>query len=239
MKHVGDGIKAEHGSWSFSGETRDNFDDHIQKSVPLYTEGHELICDLSDFFVQNDSLVYELGCATGTLSLKLAEHNRHKPEAQFVGIDVEADMIAIAEEKRNATQGLNLEFVTEDILTVNMQPADLIICYYTVQFIRSSVRQELINKIYQHLNWGGAFLMFEKVRGADARFQDILTTLYTDYKLRIGYSADDIIAKSRSLKGVLEPFSSQGNLDLLQRAGFFDINSIQKYICFEGFLAIK
>ena len=50
---------------------------------------------------------------------------------------------------------------------------------------------------------------------------------------------DEIIAKAKSLKGVLEPFSTQGNLDLLKRAGFVDIITIFKYLCFEGFLAIK
>lgn len=82
-------------------------------------------------------------------------------------------------------------------------------------------------------------MLFEKVRGADARFQDILTTLYNDYKIRRGYSAEDIVSKTRSLKGVLEPFSTQGNIDMLKRAGFVDINSAQKYLCFEEFLAIK
>ena len=38
---------------------------------------------------------------------------------------------------------------------------------------------------------------------------------------------------------VLEPFSTQGNLDLLHRAGFVDIIAVCKYLCFEGFLAIK
>ena len=45
--------------------------------------------------------------------------------------------------------------------------------------------------------------------------------------------------KTRSLKGILEPFSTQGNLDLLSRAGFVDVMTVQKYLCFEGFLAIK
>ena len=111
--------------------------------------------------------------------------------------------------------------------------------YYAIQFVRPSVRQELIDKIYRSLQWGGAFLLFEKVRGADARFQDILTGLYTDFKLAQGYSAEEIVGKSRSLKGVLEPFSTQGNLDLLRRAGFVDIMTVMKYVCFEGFLAIK
>jgi tRNA (cmo5U34)-methyltransferase len=38
---------------------------------------------------------------------------------------------------------------------------------------------------------------------------------------------------------VLEPFSTQGNLDMLKRAGFVDVMTIMKYVCFEGFLAIK
>ena len=239
MSDVGDGIQAERGNWKFSGETTKNFDEHVSKSVPLYLEGHDLICDMSDFFVQDDSVAYELGCSTGTLTLKLAEHNKLKPTARFIGIDIEGDMISIAENKKKSKSELNITFTVEDILDFEMEPTDFVVCYYTVQFIRPSIRQDLINKIYQHLNWGGAFLMFEKVRGADARFQDILTALYTDYKIRMGYTAEDIVSKSRSLKGVLEPFSSQGNIDMLRRAGFVDINTVQKYLCFEGFLAIK
>ena len=239
MSGVGDGFQAERGNLKFSGETTKSFDEHVRKSVPLYLEGHDLICDMSDFFVKDDSVVYELGCSTGTLSLKLAEYNKLKPLARFVGVDIESDMIAIAEEKQKSYSELNIKFCTDDILTFEMEPSDLVVCYYTVQFIKPSVRQDLINKIYQNLNWGGAFLMFEKVRGADARFQDILTALYTDYKIRMGYTAEQIVSKSRSLKGVLEPFSSQGNVDMLRRAGFVDINTVQKYLCFEGFLAIK
>lgn len=242
MSNVGDSIKADRGNWKFSGDVPKSFDDHVSRSVPMYFEGHDLICDLSDFFVKNESVVYELGCSTGTLLLKLAEHNSSKVGAQFIGIDIEPDMVDFAEKKRLSQgdhDGPSVTFKVDDILAMDMEPADLMVCYYTVQFVRPSQRQTLINKIYQSLNWGGAFLLFEKVRGADARFQDILTTLYNDYKLRKGYTAEDIISKTRSLKGVLEPFSTQANIDMLRRAGFEDINTVQKYLCFEGFLAIK
>ncbi len=68
---------------------------------------------------------------------------------------------------------------------------------------------------------------------------EALPEKYDDYKLNEGYSPEEIISKSRSLKGVLEPFSTQGNIDLLQRAGFVVIMTVMKYLCFEGFLAIK
>ena len=117
--------------------------------------------------------------------------------------------------------------------------ADLIVACYTLQFVAPRVRQQVFTKIHAALNWGGGFLLVEKVRAPDARFQDMMSTLYTDYKLEQGYTGDEIVAKTRSLKGVLEPFSSAGNLGLLERAGFVDVTSVFKYLCFEGFLAIK
>ena len=81
--------------------------------------------------------------------------------------------------------------------------------------------------------------MFEKVRAPDARFQDIINTMYLDYKLEQGYNGENIVSKMMSLKGILEPFSTQGNIDMLKRSGFVDIVSVQKYLCFEGLLAIK
>ena len=63
--------------------------------------------------------------------------------------------------------------------------------------------------------------------------------LYNEYKLTNEYTPDHIMSKSRSLKGVLEPFSSKANLEMLARAGFKDVMTVYKYISFEGFLAIK
>ena len=60
-----------------------------------------------------------------------------------------------------------------------------------------------------------------------------------DYKIDQGFSPLSILDKSRSLKGVMEPFSTNGNLQLLKRAGFKDTVTIFKFACFEGFLSIK
>ena len=223
-------------NWKFSGDIVKNFDSHILSSVPLYTEGHRLISNLSDFFLADNSICYELGCSTGSLLESIIEHNSHK-KVKFIGVEIEQDMVDYANEKLNKYD--NIEIICEDILNLDLQKSDMIISYYTMQFIKPRVRQIIFDKIYDSLNWGGSFILFEKLRGADARFQDISTALYTDFKIDQGFTKEEILDKTRSLKGVLEPFSTQGNLDLLQRAGFIDITSVMKYICFEGFLAIK
>ena len=67
----------------------------------------------------------------------------------------------------------------------------------------------------------------------------MISQIYQEYKIDQGYSSEEIIAKSRSLKGVLEPFTSKANNQYLTRAGFKDVYSIMKFLCFEGWVAIK
>lgn len=234
---VGHDIEAQHGQWSFDGSVAATFVDHVRQSVPLYDAGHELVESISDYFVRDDSVCYEIGTSTGQLLRRLAVRHAGNPEARFIGIDAVEPMI---EKARAQCAGLaNVELVVDDALTFDYEKADFFVAYYCVQFVQPRHRQELINRIYERLHWGGAFLLFEKVRGPDARFQDMSVAIYNDFKARNGFSADEILNKTSSLKGVLEPFSTEGNLGLLRRAGFTDIMSVMKWVCFEGFLAIK
>ena len=139
--------------------------------------------------------------------------------------------------KKNKNRNINL--LHRDIIKSDFKNAEFITSFYTIQFIHPSKRQNIFNKIYKSLNWGGGFLFFEKVRAPDARFQDMMSLIYNDFKMEQGYDANEIIQKSKSLKGILEPFSSKANFEMLKRAGFKDTMSVFKFVCFEGFLAIK
>ena len=99
MSTVGDGLKADNANWKFGSKVAENFDSHARKSIPRYSEGHELITNLSDFFITSNSVSYEIGCATGTLTYKLASHNSDKTGSRFIGIDTEKEMVQAAGEK--------------------------------------------------------------------------------------------------------------------------------------------
>ncbi|MGI9230056.1 MAG: methyltransferase domain-containing protein [Gammaproteobacteria bacterium] len=230
-------ISAKRGDWSFGDNIAESFQQHIERSIPLYHEGHEVICQLSDFFALPDSLVYELGCSTGKLLRCLAEHNGHKKNIRWIGLDKEEEMVQFAQQA-NADK-TDMEFYCADISNYEYETADMIVAYYTLQFVEERQRQYLINTIYEKLNWGGAFIMFEKVGAPDARFQDMMSCLYREFKQGRGFTPDEVANKEASLKGILKPFSSQGNADLLRRAGFTDVMTVMKYVAFEGFLAIK
>jgi len=202
----------------------------------MYQDGHEMIVRISDYFVHDGSTVYDLGCSTGEMLYRIARRHSTK-QIRLIGIDREAGMVETARERNKDDSRVRID--RAEITEFEMESCDLVIAYYTIQFVRPAFRQDVLSRIWKSLQWGGAFLMFEKVRGPDARFQDILTGLYNDYKAEQGYTAEEILGKTRSLKGVLEPFSTQGNLDLLSRAGFKDCMTVMRYLSFEGTLAIK
>ncbi|MBD97640.1 methyltransferase [bacterium] len=223
-------------TWTFNGEIVGHFDEHIERSVPLYAQGHQLVLAISDYFIGPESWVIDLGCSTGQLTQYLAQRAAKK-SGRVLAVDSIPAMIAKAQER--CIEHANIDWACEDLLAIDWPHADFIVAYYTLQFIPPKCRQVVLDRIYDRLNWGGAFVCFEKVRAPDARFQDIMTGLYTDYKLEQGYSSDAILKKARQLKQVLAPFSTQGNRELLARAGFVDTMTVFKHVCFEGVLAIK
>ena len=47
---VGNEIVIQNGTqWSFGNGVAQHFDEHVRQSIPLYDEGHDLVCHLSDF----------------------------------------------------------------------------------------------------------------------------------------------------------------------------------------------
>ena len=236
-KNIGDNIFKNNSRWSFGGNVFKNFEKHINKSVPLYSTTHNLYLNLSDFFIQNDSHILDIGCSTGNFINSIyMRHKNNEKKIRFVGVDNTKEMINFCKKKHKKK---NLSFLHKNIENYNFPKTKKNTTPNTIQFNSQKKRQKLIDKIFNSLNWGGAFFMVEKVRGPDARFQDILNQVYIEFKLSQGFSESQIINKSKSLKGILEPFSTKGNLDLLKRAGFKDVLTVFKYACFEGFLAIK
>ena len=235
MASVGDGIRATPGGWSFGREVADTFDAHVARSVPYYADTHCMIEQLSDDFLAPGSRVYDLGCSTGALTARLA--TRHRDRAiEFIGVDRAPQMVAKARARCAAYPAVTI--VEADLVAFELRPADLVVAHYTLQFVPPNARRVLVERIAQALNPGGAFLLFEKVRPLDPHLDELTTALYHDWKRSQGYTDAEILAKARSLEGVLEPFTPEGNLHLLRTAGFGDVTTVFRWLNWEGLVAL-
>ena len=221
-------------NWNFKNISS-KFEDHITRSIPLYDEAHQLIVNYSDFFLSDKSIIYDIGISTGNLAQKILSHTNKR--VKYYGVEIEKTMALYA--KKKLSKHKNVKIINKDIKKIKLEKSSFIISSFTLQFQKPATRLTILKKIYKSLEWGGAFIYFEKVRAEDARFQDYATLLYNEFKLKNKFDEKEVIKKSLSLKGVMEPYSEKGNRDQLKAAGFKDISTIFKYLCFQGFLCIK
>jgi tRNA (cmo5U34)-methyltransferase len=232
--HVGDGITTMAGSWTFGGEVPAAFDSHVARSVPAYAAGQELIVDLADQLVPAGGRVYDLGCSTGTLTAQLAERLAPR-RVELVGVDREPGMTERARERCAAVESVRFE--TAALQELEFEPADMIVSYYTLQFVPLRARAEIVSRIHAALVPGGSFVLFEKVLASSARNHETAVGANTDWKRRQGFSDEEIAAKSRAIRGVLQPLSPAENEAMLLAAGFGELMYVFRWVLFEGLVA--
>ena len=211
------------------------FDDMISRSVPYYEISSELICDIVAKRAVNGAKVFDFGCSTGSLLLKLYQKRK---DLCLVGVDNSNAMIKSAKNKALAF-GADVEFVLDDILNFSFVNADVVLLNYTLQFIRPINRQSFIDKIYHSLNDNALFIFSEKLVFKDGVFTKEMIEIYESYKEKQGYSRYEIAQKREALENVLIPYTEGENKKLCQNAGFKAVETIFRWGNFSTFVAFK
>lgn len=234
-KAVDDTITAVPGEWRFDQDVSKAFDSHVRKSVPFYDEIQRMVIELSEYFVRDQSVVYDLGSSTGTTIQLLADAHAGKEDVQFIGIDVSEFMINEARKKMTRA---NVQFHHKNIMDMDFSPpANFMTALFTLQFLTFADRRKLLTQIKQGLIEGGAFLFVEKVCAEHSSFEDIWMELYWDFKRRQGLTPEQIVEKANSIRGVLKPLTVEENRELLRQTGFSRVEIFFKWYNWAGFLA--
>lgn len=236
-KSVDDTISAVPGAWRFDAEVSRAFEAHVRKSVPFYDELQRMLVELSDYFVRDQSVVYDLGSSTGITLDLLAAHHAAKENAQFIGVDCSESMV---QEAQARVKWPNVRFIHKNAMEVGfIPPANFIVSLYTLQFLTLAERRLLLQRIHAGMVEGGALLLAEKTRAENSCFEDVWLELYWDFKLRQGLTSEQILCKANSLRGVLNPLTTEENMDLLSHSGFSRVEVFFQWYNWSGFLAVK
>ena len=232
---VGNGMEADSGSWTFDIPSSEAFNIHISKSVPSYLASHDIIIDISEYFVNDHSKIVDVGCSLGLLLNKLAIKHEHKRGITYTGLEKSPVMAENA--KSNVHPGVHIKNL--DALDYDYSSVSYAVLHYVLQFLTYQDRIKLCEKIYMGLNEVAAIIVFEKVRSHDPEIYDMLLSCYDEFKSRSGFSSEQIISKRQTLRGVLKPLTTEENMSFLKQIGFRSVTLIQKHLLFEGYLAIK
>ena len=228
--------------FEFNQSVAEVFDDMVSRSVPFYDEIHKIILDLSNYAFKDSKnpVIYDLGCSTGTtlkiLSKKLFEMGL---SPHLIGIDSSAPMLEQAKFKLDGSLG-KIDILNEDLTNFNFDdPADLVVMNYTLQFIPTGKRFELLKKVYESLRPNRYFLLTEKIKTQKNDFDDLITDLYYDFKARNGYSKLEIAQKREALENVMKPITPAEQLEALSLAGFKKSEMIFRWYNFACYLCLK
>ena len=225
--------------FKFDAKVVSVFDDMISRSVPFYQEAQAASARLAKKLCGSGSVVYDLGCSTGTTLLRLA--NEIEDESiRFVGVDNSEPMLARCKEKLLAARANHrTELVLGDIAELIPKNASLVLFNYTLQFIPPEKRGSILSRIFHALNPGGALLLTEKIRHSEPLFDELMVDLYYDFKRDNGYSELEISQKREALENVLVPLTLQENFTLLKDAGFQKVELHLKWLNFASIVALK
>lgn len=242
MKDRSDRIVAS-GKWEFNELVSDCFDDMLFRSIPDYTAMRDLTWDVGKHFVKPDSKILDMGCSNGSSIVEFVEYCdkqnfRYGWNTKCVGIDCSQPMVEKAKERFKLFNCV--EISNCDILTAFPKDKyDLILSILTIQFTPLEYRHEIIQKVYNALNSGGAFIFVEKLLCKDADMNTFFVDRYYDIKRRNGYTEEQIQAKKESLKGVLVPLTDEWNRGMLESVGFRKVECFWRCYNFAAYLCVK
>jgi len=225
--------------FTFNEQVAEVFDDMLSRSIPFYADVTDSVAGILRNNALAGTTVYDLGCSTGTTLLELA---RRLPDLglKYIGMDNAPAMIDKAQRKAEMfSKGSLVSFVEDDITTAELPGAGVVLCNYTLQFIRPLTRPHFIKRIYDSLPPGGMFIVSEKVISHDRKLNRAFIEMYHQFKLRQGYSELEIAAKREALENILIPLSIRENTELLTAGGFGSVETFFQWFNFASFIAVK
>ena len=219
-------------NWRFDKDIVNIFDEHINKSIPLYEKFQNDISNMSVYFSQNNSNIIDIGTSTGSLIKKISDINVNR-NLYFTGIDIEVDMIDKCKELYE-----NINFKVCDACDFDYSNSSVITAMLSLQFMNKKDRIPLLQNIYNGLNDDGALFIVEKVKTDILDIHDIYNDIYYDFK-RDGLTDSEILDKNQSIRGIMKPLTLNENLENLNSVGFTKIDIFLKTMNFVGLIAIK
>ena len=211
----------------------------LERSVPMYQECQSLAVHWCAQFAKTNTSVYDLGCSTGQLLLKLAQSIDKNKGISLYGVDNSSAMLEKSRETLRESPVPCELFAADLNQKVFIQNASVVVMNYTLQFVLPEHRVRLLEDIFQGLVPGGSLVLIEKIKSDIPELDRTFIDFHHQFKRDRGYSNLEISRKREALENVLIPWTVEENLSLIKKAGFQTVDLFFKWNNFAGFIALN
>lgn len=229
------------GKWKFDKSVTDNFDAMLENSIPAYAEMRRLTNGLVRHFADDyHKVVVDIGASRGGAISELAQTMER---TMFHALEISEPMLEVLRKKFDTNPRVTVhEYDLRRIEAFGpfaKHSNTVVLSSLTLQFVPIEHRQRIVQRIYDSLTVGGAFILIEKVLGNSSALDDLMVDEYYRMKNANGYSYEDIQRKRAALEGVLVPITEEWNVSMLRNAGFSQIDCYWRHLNFCGLIAVK
>jgi tRNA (cmo5U34)-methyltransferase len=227
------------GPFEFNEAVAAVFPDMLKRSIPGYAASIVTIGSLARRYVRPDTRCFDLGCSLGAATLAI-RHNISEPGCRIQAIDSSSAMIKrcrkiIADD--DAT--VPVDVIGGDVRDADIRNASMIVMNYTLHFLPTADRDEMVARICQGMNDGGVFVLSEKIKDDDDQIENLLVDLHHEQKKRNAYSDSEITRKRTAIENVLVPESLATHRERLSDAGFSRVGVWLRHFNFVSLVAFK
>lgn len=222
----------------FDEKVVDVFPDMINRSVPGYGTIINLIGIIAEQYAKPNTCLYDLGCSLGAASLSM-RHRLTKEGCEIISVDNAQAMIERLDKiLLRDNSKTPVKTICSDIKNIEMNNASVAVMNFTLQFIPTDERENIIEKIFKGINKGGCLILSEKLAFSEDE-NSAQVELHHAFKKSNGYSDLEIAQKRSALENILIPETKDVHIQRLQKAGFSQVFPIFQCFNFASFIAIK
>ena len=162
----------------FEFDTIEDFDKHINLSIPSYETLSDVFTGVACAFAQPESSVVDVGCSTGKFLSDLPKAN----DCNYIGID--------KTKLKNVHEGFELTIGDVEKVLPTLDNVSVVVSMFTLQFLGKLKRKRVLSQVKEKVLDGAIFLVSEKVYLDDPLIQTLVHKMHIQEKRKSFYDKE-------------------------------------------------
>lgn len=237
----GRAVHFPHGdTFVFDSEVAEIFPDMALRSIPLFYETHALHAGVCrPWMEQEEVVIFDVGASRGAFLTELhTRYDLNRPEVFVSACDLSFDMAAKLHSQYPFVAVEVMDVTGDKFAALPNEKCDIINCTYVMQFLPVDKQVAFLRKLSRMLKPGGVMFLGQKMlcEGPAGR---LLQEQYIDFRLRNGYTREEIEAKTAALANSMWPMPDTVLVEYLNKFGLETVETTRwgvfnNYMCTKG-----
>lgn len=230
--------------FQFDADVAKIFPDMARRSIPMYLEAHRAhVAMLAKWIEKPACRVLDIGASRGQFFHALldtyGQQSVHRGDLMLTAIDNSESMLKyMRDDFKGMPIGIhNVDVTSPEFAGWDDEQFEVVVMNYVLQFIPTDYQELVLTRVARLVAPGGVLILGQK-DAFNSPIGEVAHEEYMEFRVRNGYSRDEIAAKTKALKGSMFPMNHWTLRGMLIRE-HFDIYETTRWMMFNTLFCVK